>query len=248
MNRSLFARLLALAGIFFVLIAPAVIAEDNAPPASAGTATPAAAGGAAGAETQPAATPAPDRPVADKWALIIGISEFADSSLNLKYPAKDARDLYDYLVGDGHFAKDHVKLLVNEKATREQILSAVGDQWLPKVANPDDLVVVFISSHGSPSDANVGNVSYVIAHDTDMSNLYGTGVAMQDLSDIFKTRIKSDRLVLIMDACHSGNAGSESRGIVRSTNLNAEEIAQGTGKIVISSSEPSQLSWESKDY
>src|SRR5215470_3589750 len=223
MNRSLSARLLVLAGIFFVLLAPPVIAEDNAPPAADGTSAPAAAGTSApaaagtsapaaagtsappaagatvGAETQPAATgastPAPNRPVADKWALIIGISEFADSSLNLKYPAKDARDLYDYLVGDGHFAKDHVKLLVNEKATREQILSAVGDKWLPKVVNPDDLVVVFISSHGSPSDTNVGNVSYIIAQDTDKSNLYGTGVAMQDLSDIFKTRIKSDRLV-----------------------------------------------------
>src|SRR5215831_10594709 len=33
--------------------------------------------------------PAAEEAVADKWALIIGISKFKDSSMNLKYPAKD---------------------------------------------------------------------------------------------------------------------------------------------------------------
>lgn len=243
MNRSIFVRLLALAGVVFVLVAPPVVADETAPAAAAAPAPAAATQAPAAAEC-----PAPNRPVADKWALIIGISQFADPSLNLKYPAKDAKDLYNYLVTDGRFAKDHVKLLIDHKATRENILSAVGDKWLPKVANADDLVVVFISSHGSPSDTNVGNVSYIVAHNTDKANLYATGVAMQDLSEIFKSRVKSDRLVLIMDACHSGNAASDTKGLVRATNVSAEELAAGTGKIVISSSEPSQQSWESKDY
>jgi tetratricopeptide (TPR) repeat protein len=188
------------------------------------------------------------RPVNDKWALIVGISEFADSSLNLKYSAKDAQDFYNYLVSDGHFAKDHVKLLLNEKATRQQILSEAGDSWLPKVAGTDDLVVIFISSHGSPADENVGGVNYILAHDTSKSNLYASGIAMQDLSQILKDRVRSDRLVLILDACHSGNASPEGKGIFRSGNVNVEDIARGSGKTVMSSSEPSQMSWESKDY
>ncbi|MCA9818426.1 MAG: caspase family protein, partial [Cyanobacteria bacterium HKST-UBA01] len=34
-------------------------------------------------------------PVRDKWALVIGISNFKDPKINLKYPAKDARDFAD---------------------------------------------------------------------------------------------------------------------------------------------------------
>src|SRR3990167_6667139 len=103
-------------------------------------------------ETLKAAVPLPpDTPVADKWALIIGISKFKDPTINLKYPAKDARDLYNFLVSEGNFAPDHVKLLLNEQATRGKILSELGDKWLPRVANPNDLVLIYISSHGSPS-------------------------------------------------------------------------------------------------
>ncbi|MBI4533243.1 MAG: tetratricopeptide repeat protein [Candidatus Melainabacteria bacterium] len=189
-----------------------------------------------------------NRPVNDKWALVIGISKFADSSLDLKYSAKDAQDFYNYLITDGHFAKDHVKLLINEIATREQVLSQIGDTWLPKVAKLDDLVVIFISSHGSPSDVNVGGVNYILAHDTSKSNLYATGIAMQDLSQILKNRIGSDRLVLILDACHSGNAAASGKGIFRVSNVNVDEIAEGSGKTVISSSEPAQMSWESSEY
>lgn len=192
--------------------------------------------------------PANNRPVNDKWAVIIGISKFADSSLDLKYPAKDAQDFYNYLITDGRFAKDHVKLLTNENATREKILSEIGDKWLPKVANPDDLVVIFVSNHGSPSDANVGGVNYILAHDTSKSNLYATGIAMQDLSQILKNQVHSDRLILILDACHSGNAGPDGKGMVRTGNVNVEDVAQSSGKTVISSSEPSQMSWESRNH
>jgi uncharacterized caspase-like protein len=69
---------------------------------------------------------------------------------------------------------------------------------------------------------------------------------MQDLTRIIKGRVHSDRVVMILDACHSGAASAESKGLSRGANVNAEEIAQGTGQLVISSSAPNQVSWESK--
>ncbi len=188
-----------------------------------------------------------DKPVKDKWALIIGISKFKDSSLNLRYPSKDAKDFYDYLIGDGKFQKDHVKLLLDEQATRGNILAELGDKWLPRVAAPDDLVLIYISSHGSSSDMDVGGVNYLLAHDTEPDSLYASGLPMQDLTRIIKGRVHSDRVVLILDACHSGAAEPESKGLVRVKNVDAEAIAQGTGQLVISSSLPSQVSWESKE-
>lgn len=189
-----------------------------------------------------------DRPVPDKWALVVGISEFQDKSMNLQYPAKDATDFYNYLINEAHFAKDHVRLLLNEKATRENILSQVGDRWLPRVVAPDDLVVIYISSHGSPSSMDVVGANYVVAHNTDREQLYATGVPMNEFAEMIKQRVHTDRVVLILDACHSGAANTSAKGFVRSSNFNADQIPIGSGQLVICSSAPDQVSWESKRY
>jgi tetratricopeptide (TPR) repeat protein len=201
-------------------------------------------------ESQPeeSALDVTNRPVRDKWALIVGISNFQDNKLNLKYPAKDAKDFNDYLLKEGNFAPDHVKLLVNEQATRANILSELGDKWLPRVANPDDLVVIYISSHGSASDMDIGGVNYLLAYDSQVDSLYASGLPMQDLTRIIKGRVHSDRVVLVLDACHSGAADPGSKGLFRQGNVDITEVAQGTGQLVISSSQPSQVSWESKHY
>jgi hypothetical protein len=186
-------------------------------------------------------------PIRDKWALIVGISKFKQSELDLKYPAKDARDFATFLLTEGNFEKDHVKVLTDEQATRERILDALGDKWLPRVAAPGDLVVIYLSTHGSPSEMDVGGVNYIVAHDTDKDRLYSTGIAMQDLVNIVKSRVHSDRALIIMDACHSGaTTAGGGKGLYRPSNVDAEAIAQGTGQMVICSSSPSQLSWESK--
>ena len=201
-------------------------------------------------ETQPeeSALDVTNRPVRDKWALIVGISNFQDNKLNLKYPAKDAKDFNDYLLKEGNFAPDHVKLLTNEQATRANILSELGDKWLPRVANPDDLVVIYISSHGSASDMDIGGVNYLLAYDSQVDSLYASGLPMQDLTRIIKGRVHSDRVVLVLDACHSGAADPGAKGLFKQGNVDVTEVAQGTGQLVISSSQPSQVSWESKHY
>lgn len=189
-----------------------------------------------------------NRPIKDKWALLIGVSKFADSSINLKYAAKDAQDFREYLLKEAKFAPDHVRLLTDEQATRENILDTVGDKWLPRVANPDDLVLIYISSHGSPSKVDLNGVNYLVAHNTDKNRLYATGVPMQDLVKMIKERVHSDRIVLMMDACHSGAANTAGKGLFRIANFSADELAQGSGQLVICSSEPTQTSWESKRY
>lgn len=191
------------------------------------------------------------KPVKDKWAVVIGISKFKDGKINLRYPSKDAEDFYRYLTEEAGFAKDHVLLLTDQEATRLRILSALGDKWLPRLANPDDLAVIYISSHGSPADIDVGGLNYIIAHDTNLDCLYGTAIPLQDLMRIVKSRVHCDRVVLILDACHSGAASaeaSESKGLFRSGNVNASAMAEGTGQLVIASSRPDQVSWEGKNY
>jgi hypothetical protein len=202
------------------------------------------------ASCRPAAAASdPNRPVNDKWALVVGISQFKDPSMNLKFPAKDARDFAEFLVNSEKFAPDHVKLLLDRNATRENLLDTMGDKWLPRVSGPDDLVLIYISTHGSASAFDVGGVNYLLAYDTDKDRMYSTGIAMQDLTRIIKGRIQSDRMVIILDACHSGAVSdSGQKGLVRQGNFDAADVALGTGQLVICSSDTNQISWESKHY
>jgi uncharacterized caspase-like protein len=188
-----------------------------------------------------------NRPVKDKWALVIGISKYAKPELNLKYSDQDAKDFYDYLVNEAHFAKDHVKLMLNEQATQKAILSEMGSKWLPRMVAPDDLLLVFISSHGSSSQMDIQGSNYIVAHDTDPDDLFATGIEMQQLVQVIKARVRSDRVVLVLDACHSGAAKASSKGLARQANYDAAVIAQGTGQLVIASSLPTQASWEYKE-
>lgn len=190
------------------------------------------------------------KPIGDKWAVVIGIGEFADPGIpTLKYAAKDAKDFYDYLVDPnlGKFRRDHVRLLTDKDATKINILDALGDSFLPHAANPDDLIVIYLSTHGSPSRADINGVNYVLAHDTQKKKLFATGIEMQQLLRTIKERVHSDRLLLVMDTCYSG-AGAEKgdKGLYR-TNADGKAIAQGTGSMVITSSSPDQKAWESDD-
>lgn len=186
-------------------------------------------------------------PVDDKWALIVGISKFQHPSLNLKYSAKDAKDLADYLVKEAHFAPDHVKLITDEQATKERIMAEIGDKWLPRMAHPNDLVLIFISSHGSPSGMDLEGLNYLVMHNTDPESLYATGLPIQDLTTAISKRVHSDRVLVVLDACHSG-AANTAKGLIRIGNFNTADVAQGTGQLVICSSLPNQVSWESKRY
>lgn len=197
------------------------------------------------------------RPVREKWALVIGISNFKDPALNLKYSAKDARDFHDYLIKRGNFKPENTKLLIDEEATRENILELLGDSWLPKVVQPDDLVVIYISSHGSPSELDVGGDNFLVVYDTKPTSLFTSGISMKHLMPTIKERLKSDRVLCVFDACHSGatnekatidNGGAKGLFYKNADNFDSQQLTQGTGQMVICSSAPDQVSWESKQY
>ena len=71
---------------------------------------------------------------------------------------------------------------------------------------------------------------------------------MQHLADTIRERVHSDRVLVVLDTCHAGGASTESKGIVRQGNADAASVAQGSGQMVICSSDKNQSSWESKKY
>ena len=191
----------------------------------------------------------PNRPFRDKWALIVGIGEFQSKQIpGLKYAVKDAKDFREYLIKEANFAPDHVRILLDEDASRRRVLSELGNKFLARVAKPDDLVVLYFSTHGSPKQADIRGKNFVVAHDSDPEDLFTTGIEMDSILDSVNSRILSERILLVLDACHSGSVLANSKGLGRSGNFDPEELSQGSGQLVLSSSAPDQQSFESKRY
>lgn len=185
-----------------------------------------------------------DKPIRDKWAVIIGISKFANPSYNLQFAAKDASDFRDYLVNSGNFKADHILTLLDQQATRANIMRAFGSKWLPNLVEPGDIAVVYISTHGTPAAQDSGGRNYIVAYDTDANDLYASGVDMDELARRIK-EIKTDRAVIILDTCYSGASIPGSRGLARVDSFDAKKLDCGRGHLVISASSPNERSWES---
>lgn len=195
--------------------------------------------------------PLPSR-VHQKYALVVGISEFSDPAITaLNYAAKDAKDFAEVLADPhvGNFPPANVTLLTNDKATRRAILSAL--QNLFEAAREDDLVVVFISSHGLGRDPDKGlpGMGYIATHDMSLAKVYVDAIGYYDLTEQFRT-LRARRKVFFLDTCFSGEASKrgskalsiEGGGIDAAV---ATRFLSGEGSYVISSSSDKELSWES---
>jgi tetratricopeptide (TPR) repeat protein len=208
-------------------------------------------GNASAAEVPQAGTSgASDRPVTGKWALVVGISNFKDSSINLRYAAKDATDFKNFLVNTEKFRADHVKLLTDEDATRENIIGMLGDKWLSKRVRPDDLVVLYVSSHGSSASNEAGGTNFMVAYDTNKNSLPATGIPMQWLANIVSEQVHSAkvRLIMLLDVCHSGAVDPGQKDLIKVSGADPRAMKIGEGQMIICSSQSDQVSWESKHY
>jgi len=198
----------------------------------------------------PAPAPASSARVREKWALVIGIGKFRDSGINLEFTSKDARGFSSYLTDQnyGRFKAGNVHLLVDDQATTVRIKSEL--EWLRLNAKPDDLVVIYVSTHGSPGSVDPEGISYVITYDTEVAEdrLYATSLPMIDIVNAVQNRIRAQRAAVFLDTCYSGAAmkGAKGLSIERGvSNKTLDHFQGGTGRVVISASQANEQSWES---
>ncbi|HEY7493819.1 MAG TPA: caspase family protein [Candidatus Tectomicrobia bacterium] len=149
----------------------------------------------------------PPGPVQRKYALVVGVGQFQDTGINrLRYPAKDAEDFYKYLLSPsgGKFRPQDVTLLRDGQATRGAVLQALDR--IKAQAGPDDLVILYLSSHGTPPD-KFGGV-HMITYDTVVKpreQVWQTSVNEEALR-LFIQDIRAKRLIIILDTCYSNGA------------------------------------------
>ena len=139
--------------------------------------------------------------VRKRLALVVGIGSFKDPKINpLSFASNDALAFSDVLNKECKF--DYVRTLTDNEATRRNILTEL--ESVARAARPDDLVVIYIASHGSPEDLDSAGVNYIVTHDSEVDNLFATSYKMKDLLDDIETRIPAQRVVAFIDTCFSG--------------------------------------------
>jgi len=139
-------------------------------------------------------------PEPECWAVIVGVpaQQFSDKGFidaegntyfqRTEYPDDDARDLYRELVSV--WDEDHIKLLLNEEATKVDIYYAI--KWLADNAASDDTVLFCFSGHG--------NLGTLAAYD----------ICISDTElDSWLARLDSERIVIMLDMCFAGSFSRE---------------------------------------
>lgn len=193
-----------------------------------------------------------------KFAAIIGVSryQFRDAGLNdLQYADADARAIRDFLLqpNGGGFKPADIIYLENSGATTDLVRDALM-RFLPKAA-ANDLVFIYIASHGSPDPFEPQKL-YFLMNDTKVANMPKTGLGMAELQELLDHMVKAQRVVVFIDACHSaGIAGPRlvtGRQLERLENnifnLYASKLSTETGRAVLTSSDVNEISEEGANW
>lgn len=208
--------------------------------------------GGGGPATRPAPVPLPSR-VRSKYALIVGIGDFKDKRIQtLRYTAKDAKDLAAVLRDPryGRFDPDNVVVLTDDKATRANILEELNKILLK--ADEEDLVFIYVSSHGTPrqDDRGLGGVGYIVTSDTSIDRMWLDSLEYESFSRQVSL-IKARRKVVFLDTCFSGQIPrpGEKALFIEPAGIDAKTarlFLSGEGTFVITSSKATERSFESE--
>lgn len=187
-------------------------------------------------------------------AAVIGINDYRHVP-NLSYASKDARAFARYMRENMGLDSDHLFELYDSQATMRNMKSLIGTKLRKMADKPEDTVFIFFAGHGAPEEDPTSpdgdSISkYILAHDSDMDDLYTSAIPMNEIAKIF-SRIRAERIVFISDSCYSGGSGG--RTVLasgwRAANISdkfLERIANaGKGRIILTSSIAKEVSQES---
>ncbi|MCH2043752.1 MAG: caspase family protein [Saprospiraceae bacterium] len=131
------------------------------------------------------------------WAVVVGVSDYSDKQNregwgDLRFCDDDAQRVFEFLQSSkgGALPDEQISLLMNEKATHDNILAEA--ERLYTKAKPNDLVIFYFSGHGGPN--------IFAGHDGSVSH--------SELKEIIAASGVNKRLC-IADACYSGTFNSE---------------------------------------
>jgi hypothetical protein len=191
------------------------------------------------------------------YALVIGISKYRygqelgnklrpEEFPNLRVADKDAIAFAKFLCEGGGLNPNNLFPLYNAEADRAGIRGAfkkLGRKCTQPESN-DPLVIVFFSGHGWTDEESR---PYLVPYEAKRNDLFGTAIPPEEFTDLLD-QLKTNRLVVFIDACHAGAYGNEgAKGALVATYDVRKALGEGEGRFVISSCKPDQTSWEGEE-
>ncbi len=168
------------------------------------------------------------------WAVVIGVASY-NHMPTLRFTDDDAYRMYAFLKSPegGALSDDNIRILIDEDATKKQILSTLENVFTK--AGPNDLVMLYFSGHGLPGSflpSDFDGFDNRIYHDE-----------IRDILDRSPAKYK----ICIADACHSGGLLAMKGADANNALLKYyEALAQSSpGSALILSSKSSETSLES---
>ena len=167
----------------------------------------------------------------------MGISEYAQPELNLRFAHRDAEEFAAaWKPQEGPvYAKVETRVLTNKEATVRGILD--GMEWLVHSATQKDVAILFLSAHGVRDERDN---YYLASHEIDLKRLRSTAVRWNEVESLIQD-IPS-KFLLFVDTCHS--AGITGAKGARGVDPLRELVSEDTGAIVLSSSMAREVSLE----
>ncbi|MBD2455266.1 caspase family protein [Nostoc sp. FACHB-87] len=196
------------------------------------------------------------------YALLIGVGESAYSKLSLPVTVKDTQAIYAALIDpnlcaypDDH-EQAHIRVLNNKDATKAVILD--GLKWLKEKAESDPGATVFVYYSGHGWVDKTTKQYYLLQHDIKPTKIASSALSAEDFTSALR-QIQSERLLVVIDSCHAaGMATSKDADLELEEEFDdfirvapskglIDELKQGKGRVVFTSSEGEQKSYWVKD-
>ena len=182
------------------------------------------------------------------YAVVIGVANYGNVGPPLPDAVlNDARDTAAVLTSSAYcgYEPHNVHLLLDADATLARIRTALAS--VADTSGPDDTVVIFFSGHGARLGDPADPESALLPVEFDGWTTETTSLSETEFSSALR-RISAQRLLVLIDACHSGGAGSfkgrreEEPPALGYSEKSLGRLAQGTGRVLIASSRASEES------
>ncbi len=177
------------------------------------------------------------------YILAVGIARYQDETMNLRHSAKDARGIAAAFKGqEGRlFAQVDTRLLTDGDASRRRILK--GLRWLSQSVTQRDMAVVAFAGHGVKDEQGS---FFFLPYDVERDAPWATGVRWTEFRDTLN-RLPC-KVILIMDACHSGAVTGRRTRDLDLTPIIRELTSAENGIVTMTASTGRELSQEADEW
>ena len=135
-------------------------------------------------------------------ALVIGINNYHHVS-PLTYAVHDAEGMRDTLVDHLGFPADKITILLNDDATKENILRSLLE-FAEDGSAPNDRILFFFAGHGHTRRGNRHDIGFLVPVDGNASDL--SSLIRWDELTRDSELIQAKHMLFVMDACYGGLA------------------------------------------